>query len=88
MAVILDGKAMTDRAVAHTILAEALHLPEYYGRNLDALYDILTDIAEDTELIFRNPAAVETELGRYGTALLETLREAAEQNPYLTVTLE
>ena len=49
MPIILDGKAMTDRPAAHSHLAERLDLPTYYGRNLDALYDMLTDIGADTE---------------------------------------
>lgn len=87
MAIILEGKAMTDRPAAHTHLAERLELPEYYGRNLDALYDMLTDIGTQTELVLIDPAAVTEQLGRYGEALLDTLREAAENNPNLTVTL-
>ena len=46
MAIILEGKAMTDRPAAHSHLAERLDLPVWYGRNLDALYDLLTEIGE------------------------------------------
>ena len=51
MAIILEGKAMVDRSAAHAHLAERLDLPSYYGRNLDALYDVLTEIGADTEII-------------------------------------
>ena len=88
MVIELDGRAMTDRPAAHSHLAERLELPSWYGRNLDALYDVLTDISRETELILRDPGAVAEQLGRYGEALLDTLREAAESNPYLTVTLK
>ena len=88
MTVVLDGKAMVDRVTAHTHLAERLELPTYYGRNLDALYDVLTEIGEETEIILTNPAAVAEQMGKYGEALLATLQEAAEENPNLTVTLQ
>ena len=88
MVIELDGRAMTDRPAAHSHLAERLELPSWYGRNLDALYDVLTDISRETELILRDPGAVAEQLGRYGEALLDTLREAAESNPNLTVTLK
>ena len=87
MAIILDGKAMVDRPAAHAHLAERLDLPSYYGRNLDALYDMLTEIGTDTEIILEDPAAVAEHMGRYGEALLSTMQEAAEANPHLTITL-
>ena len=88
MRVILDGKAMVDRVAAHSHLVERLDLPTWYGRNLDALYDVLTEIGEDTEIILTDPAAVAEQMGKYGEALLATMQEAAEENPRLIVTLQ
>ena len=88
MTVVLNGKAMVDRVTAHTHLAERLELPTYYGRNLDALYDVLTEIGEETEIILTDPAAVAEQMGKYGEALLATMQEAAEENPRLIVTLQ
>ena len=87
MAIMLDGKAMVDRPAAHSHLAQRLDLPTYYGRNLDALYDVLTEIGTDTELILEDPAAVVENLGKYGEALLSTMQEATEENPHLIITL-
>ena len=84
---MLDGNAMTDRPAAHSHLAERLALPTYYGRNLDALYDVLSEISEDTELVLQDPNAVAQNLGKYGEALLSVMQEAAEENPHLTITL-
>ena len=88
MTVILDGKAMVDRVSAHSHLADRLELPTYYGRNLDALYDVLTEIGEETEILLMDPAAVAEQMGKYGEALLATMQEAAEENPKLIVTLQ
>ena len=87
MAIILNGNAMTDRPAAHSHLAERLELPTWYGRNLDALYDVLTEIGTDTEIILEEPSAVIDNLGKYGEAMLSTMQEAAEENPHLTITL-
>ena len=43
MNVVLDGRGMTDRKVVHDELKKQLMLPDYYGRNLDALFDVLTE---------------------------------------------
>ena len=50
MAIILDGRAMTDRPAAHSYLVRQLDLPTHYGRNLDALYDVLTEIGEELSI--------------------------------------
>ena len=88
MTVILEGSRMIDRVAVHNQMAERLQLPSYYGRNLDALYDVLTEIGDDTEIVLENPAAVAEQLGKYGEALLSTMQEAAESNPHLTITLK
>ena len=88
MAIILDGRAMTDRVAAHSHLSERLDLPMYYGRNLDALYDVLTEIGTETEIVLNEPGAVVELMGKYGEALLTTMQEAAENNPKLIVTLQ
>ncbi|WP_033290535.1 barstar family protein [Amycolatopsis jejuensis] len=41
----VDGARMLDKASTLDAIAEALSFPEYFGRNLDALYDMLTDLS-------------------------------------------
>ena len=88
MTVILEGSRMIDRVAVHNHLAERLQLPSYYGRNLDALYDVLAELGEETTIILRDPALVAEQLGKYGEALLNAMQEAAEENPKLSITLE
>ena len=88
MTIELDGRKMTDRMALHDYLRRELELPAYYGRNLDALYDLLTEDAHPRRILLRGSAALEARLGGYGIAFLETLRQAAEENPALEVTVE
>ena len=88
MTIELDGRRMTDRSALHDYLQNVLELPDYYGRNLDALYDLLTEDAHPKQILLRNSAEVEARLGGYGIAFLETLHQAAEENPALEVTEE
>lgn len=46
MKVALDVNRMKTESEAHEYLKEMLQFPEYYGKNLDALYDCLTDYNE------------------------------------------
>ena len=56
---ILDCREMQGKKKAHAYLAEKLSFPSYYGKNLDALYDCLTDISEPTAVGLAIPAAFE-----------------------------
>lgn len=49
--ITLDLERMTSVPAMHKYLRSALALPVYYGANLDALYDCLTEIAEPTQII-------------------------------------
>ena len=86
MRIDLDGREMTDRQRTHDYLATQLQFPEYYGRNLDALYDLLTERGEEVEICLHHAEAVKTQLGGYGVKLLHTLMEAENDHLPLTVT--
>ena len=45
MEVYLDGRALDSREALHQALSALLAFPAYYGKNLDALHDCLTDRA-------------------------------------------
>ena len=83
LALFLFGmKLMGDaigRQEAHAELARALDFPEYYGANLDALYDLTSTM--EAELTLIHPAPMLDALQIYGCKLLQTLYEAAECNP-------
>lgn len=81
----LDGRRMTDKVSAHAHLQEKLGFPDYYGANLDALYDCLTEIGDDTTICLTAPEAAQKALGDYGNQLLSTLRDAGVDNPRLRV---
>lgn len=83
--IVIDGERMPDRQAAHNYLAERLSLPDYYGRNLDALYDLLTGRGDPVRLVVRHRAALLSRLGEYGASLCRTLEEAALDNPALEV---
>lgn len=71
----------------HNYLRSVLALPVYYGANLDALYDCLTELDAATELVVLAAIADEAHLGWYGEQLLQVLQDAAEENGALTVTI-
>ena len=43
----IDALYLNDRETAHEYLAEIFDFPDYYGKNLDALYDCLSEMQID-----------------------------------------
>ncbi len=84
----LDINRMHSVPAMHKYLRSALDLPVYYGANLDALYDCLTELAEPTQLIVPAAIAGNEHLGWYGKQLLQVLQDAAVENKNLTVTVK
>ena len=82
--VTIDCAALSDKAAAHAYLAKALALPEWYGGNLDALYDCLTELGPCR--IVLSGAAELRRSGGYGAKILAVLEDAARGNPDLTLT--
>lgn len=70
----IDGKLI--KKDGHDYLKKALNFPDYYGKNLDALYDCLTDIGVDTEIILKNKNYVSNDV-------IETFIDASDENSFL-----
>ncbi len=81
---ILDGADVMGREDLHRKLAEGLGFPEWYGGNLDALYDCLTDL-EETTLRIVGKRDLEVTLGDYVNRIIRVMRDAAEENPHFRI---
>ena len=88
MRFVLNVSACETAEDLHHALAKGLHFPAWYGGNLDALHDCLTDLNEPTELIVRGTSALDDLLGRRANAFRRVLDDSAEENPHLTVRFE
>lgn len=84
----IDGRELPTREAVHDCFAARLALPDYYGRNLDALYDVLTERSTPTRLVICGRNALAAALGTYADALWDALTDAAAANPALEVVCE
>ena len=64
----------------HSYLKKKMKFPDYYGENLDALFDCLTDISTDTAVDIQYDA--DNELQR---AVLAVFSDAVSQNTHLAI---
>ena len=81
---VLDCSAIANPEDFHDALVETLVLPQWYGSNLDALYDCLGDIRERTHLVLKN---WEHTLS-FSNGFRLVLDEAENNNPHLFVTFQ
>ena len=81
----LSAAAWDTPEKAHAALADALAFPEYYGHNLDALHDCLTDM-NDTQLVITDCAAASGQMEKW-PGFLSVFFDSAEENPGLDIRL-
>ena len=78
---VLNGAEVANREELHCRLAEGLGFPAWYGGNLDALYDCLTDCTGKVRIL--NWEIAEERLGNYGTKSKKVIAAAAVHNTAL-----
>lgn len=84
---VIDGAKIENMEALHKFLAWNLRFPLWYGNNLDALHDCLTDLAEPTAIQVVNIEELREHLGLVSHGFFRVLRAAAEENPNLYVQL-
>ncbi len=78
MLVLCDFARLQTAEAVYDHLEKELSFPAYFGRNLDALHDCLTDISTPTRLVLTGTS---TPCGR---RFLPVIRDAAKANRYLS----
>ena len=69
----------------HGTMGSILTLPPYYGKNLDALYDVLTDISKETVIEIDYEGMTLRALPEITLKALRVLFDAASANPCLKI---
>lgn len=64
----------------HERIAQILPVPDYYGANLDALHDVLTEQSEGWVIVFSSASVPETTMEKYMQKLRRMCAAAAEEN--------
>ena len=88
---ILDGKKIASKAELFESTAQQLPLPVWFGKNLDALCDVIT-----CDLLPKDGLAVEISsvedlgknLGRYADAVIGLFTDLAESDPRLKLKIK
>ena len=76
--IVLYGEEMGENP--HEYIKEKLDFPDYYGENLDALFDCLTEICNKT-IIIKDSSIVDEDI-------IATFKDACEENQYMNLILD
>lgn len=86
ISIVLDGTQVSDREEMHKIFRDALGLEDFYGCNMDALYDVLSTYSEPIEINLLEEEALYANVPFYAERLVELIKVAAEENePYIII---
>ena len=88
--ILINCEKLRSRKVLHDYLERELHLPDYYGRNLDALHDILSGFNKTcavTVHIINREKQSSRMVGLY-QAMLDMLTDLGRENPNIGVVEE
>ena len=81
---IIFGDSVPDWDALYDQLESQLSLPSWFGRNLDALYDCLTDLRDAEITVYQWDVLCRT-LGEKAAGLQRVLTDAGLANPELVV---
>jgi ribonuclease inhibitor len=66
MKIIIDGLTINSEEDLHDFFAKSFSLPDWYGRNLDALWDVLTGMVDmPLTIIWRNSEISKHRIANY-----------------------
>ena len=86
--ILLDFRMADTKERVQEYLMQSFEFLDYYGRNLDALFDMLTGLGEDTCVgVFGIDNSREA-LAKYLGQVKRVMQDAERENPHLCVIFE
>ena len=83
----LPGKSIRSLDEFYGEIAKKLHFPDYFGRNLDALWDVLTtDVKGPVELAWEGSEASKKSMGKDFEKVSALLKEVEKEREDFKVT--
>lgn len=82
---IVDGQAMTSKSAMYTHLSRVFEFPDHFGKNLDALWDMLTDETEPTVIYVKHVAKLIEQMDGYGEKLIQVFQKLEQSTENYTV---
>ncbi len=78
--VVINGTTLESMEEAHLQIRKQGRFPGYYGKNLDALYDLLSTEDRKTLILFFDSQGFVQRMGKKGERLVTTFQEVDLEN--------
>lgn len=87
--IILDFAGIRSMWSLHEYLKETFHLPDYYGRNMDALWDCLhCAFEEPTTIVLKSIASLPSGMKEAGDIMLELFRDLEREDSEVSLEID
>ena len=87
--IILDFNGIKSLWTLHEYFKEVFNLPDYYGHNMDALWDCLDCSFEfPTTIVLKNIEKIPSEMNEATEIMLELFKDLQRDNEKVTVQIE
>lgn len=83
--IIIDGAMMTSKDAMYTHFTRVFAFPKHFGNNLDALWDVLTEVKEPTTIYFENVEKAIKHLKDYSRKLIQLFQKLDKAKENYTV---
>ena len=83
--IILDGRDYTSKEAFHKDMKSKFDFPDFYGENLDALWDLLSE-KNSLDIEIKHSSDLIKNLGDYGKQIINLFIDLGEEG--FTVTLD
>jgi RNAse (barnase) inhibitor barstar len=87
-AVVIDCAAFATKAQIHEAFHNEPLFPDYTGNNLDAMFDMLTEIAKPLTITVKNLSTWEAAPESFRGNVRKLLERADRENPNLTISID
>ena len=88
MKIILDGNDILNREDFFEAVNQSLDFPDYFGNNLDALYDVLTEDFEEKTIVVKGIEQSSDEMKDYMKKFRRLCDDVAEENEAIQFVFE
>lgn len=79
-AIVLNFEGVSDKEEFYAIIQDAIEVPDYFGNNLDALYDVLTEDFEEKTIVVKGIEQSSDGMRDYMKRFRRLCDDVAEEN--------
>lgn len=77
--ILIDLAGIAGKGELHEAIRSALSFPDYYGANLDALHDMLTEFGEGMQIVLSGAEKMDDAVSGYFEVMKDVFRDAQQE---------